>query len=141
MFCRDHFGVEYTVRAEGDWAKEVRSITGGENPSAVFDASGNLSSMENAFNLVCAGGVLVMVGLVKERLSFSDPDFHRRELTVMSSRNATREDLEAVARGIEQGKIKVLPLITHRTTLDRVIEQFPSWLKPESGVIKAVIEF
>ncbi len=140
-FCRDQFGVDHTVRAEGDWANEVKSIARGAYPSAVFDASGNLSSMEQAFHFVCAGGVLVMVGLVKDKISFSDPDFHRRELTVMSSRNATRADLEFVIRLIGEGKVKVLPLITHRTTLEDLIPQFPAWLKPESGVIKAVVEF
>jgi 2-desacetyl-2-hydroxyethyl bacteriochlorophyllide A dehydrogenase len=140
-FCRDHFGLEYAVRAEGPWGDEVKTIAKGEYPSAVFDASGNLSSMEQAFNLVCAGGVVVMVGLVKEKISFFDPDFHRRELTVMSSRNATRGDLEYVMRSLVEGKAKVLPLITHRTTLDDLIARFPSWLKPESGVVKAVIEF
>jgi 2-desacetyl-2-hydroxyethyl bacteriochlorophyllide A dehydrogenase len=139
-FCRQHFGVNSAIVADGDWAKQIRSMTDGENPSAVFDASGNLSSMENAFNLVCSGGELVMVGLVKEKLSFSDPDFHRRELTVMSSRNATRGDLEFVVQAIVEGKAKVQPLITHRTTLDQTIGQFPSWLKPESGVVKAVVE-
>jgi threonine dehydrogenase-like Zn-dependent dehydrogenase len=69
-----------------------------------------------------------------------DPDFHRRELTLMSSRNATRDDLEYVIHFLEQGKVDATSFITHRVNFDKVISQFESWLKPETGVIKAMIE-
>jgi 2-desacetyl-2-hydroxyethyl bacteriochlorophyllide A dehydrogenase len=139
-FCQDHKWVDYAIPAQGEWVKEIESIAKGDYPTAVFDASGNVHSMESAFNLVAHGGILVMVGLVKGNISFEDANFHRRELTVMSSRNATRQDLEAVSRSMEEGKVDALPLITHRTTLDHVIDQFASWLKAETGVIKAIVE-
>jgi hypothetical protein len=139
-FCQDHKWVDYAIPAQGEWVKEIESIAKGDYPTAVFDASGNVHSMESAFNLVAHGGVLVMVGLVKGNISFADANFHRRELTVMSSRNATRQDLEAVSRSMEEGKVDALPLITHRAPLDQMIGQFESWLNPESGVIKAIVE-
>ncbi|MBM4331962.1 MAG: zinc-binding alcohol dehydrogenase family protein [Deltaproteobacteria bacterium] len=140
QFCRENKWVDYAIPAQGEWIKEIESITKGDYPPAVFDASGNVRSMENAFNLVGHGGILVMVGLVKGNISFADPNFHRRELTVMSSRNATREDLEYVSRSMEEGKVDALPLITHRAPLDQIIGRFDSWLKPETGVIKAIVE-
>jgi threonine dehydrogenase-like Zn-dependent dehydrogenase len=77
---------------------------------------------------------------VKENISFSDPDFHRHELTAMSSRNATRRDLEHVIQSIQAGKANAKILITHRAAMDQVIAQFESWLQPETGVVKAIIE-
>lgn len=139
-FCRDHFKVDDIINAQRDPLKELESITNGDYPHVVFDAPGNAKSMMKAFNLVAHGGRLVLVSLVQEKITFYDPDFHRRELTLMSSRNATRDDLEYVIHSLEQGKVDATSFITHRVNFDKVISQFESWLKPETGVIKAMIE-
>jgi 2-desacetyl-2-hydroxyethyl bacteriochlorophyllide A dehydrogenase len=139
-FCRDRFKVDYVVDGRGEAIKEIESITNGDYPLVVFDATGNAKSMMNAFNLIAHGGRLVLVSLVKENITFYDPDFHRRETTLMSSRNATREDMEHVVRSIETGKVDASSFVTHRAPFERMIEEFESWLKPETGVIKAVVE-
>jgi len=140
-FCRSHFHVDEVVDGREDPAKAIESLTAGEYPIVVFDATGNAKSMMNAFNLLAHGGRLIFVSLVKENITFYDPDFQRRETTLMSSRNATREDMEHVIRSIETGKVDASSFITHRVPFDRVINVFESWLKPETGVIKAVVEF
>ncbi len=94
----------------------------------------------NAINFVAHGGRLVLLSIVKDNIAYSDPDFHRREMALVSSRNATREDMEHAIRSIGEGKVDALSLITHRAPFHRVIEVFDSWLKPETGVIKAVVE-
>jgi hypothetical protein len=139
-FCRRHFNVDHVIHGLGDTVKEIESITNGEYPLVVFDATGNAKSMMNAFNLVAHGGRLVLVSLVKENITFYDPDFHRRETTLLSSRNATREDMEHAIRSVEEGKVDGLSLITHRAPIDKVIGVFESWLKPETGVVKAIME-
>ena len=139
-FCRDHFKVDYVVDGRGEAIKEIESITNGDFPLVVFDATGHAKSMMNAFNLIGHGGRLVLVSLVKENITFYDPDFHRRETTLMSSRNATREDMEHVVHSIETGKVDASSFVTHRAPFDRMIKAFESWLKPETGVIKAVVE-
>ncbi len=85
------------------------------------------------------GGRLVFVGLVKSDIAFNDPEFHKHELTLMSSRNATREDFEQVKLAIMSGGLDVGRYITHRVSFEQMIEQFTSWLEPESNVIKAVV--
>jgi hypothetical protein len=141
QFCKDHFHIDYTVDARGDAVKEVGSITNGEYLSLVFDATGSAKSMMNAINYVAHGGRLVLLSIVKEDITYFDPDFHRREMALVSSRNATREDMEHAIRSIAEGKVDPLSFITHRAPFDRTIEVFDSWLKPETGVIKAVVEF
>ena len=139
-FCRDRFKVDYVVDGRGEAIKEIESITKGDYPLVVFDATGHAKSMMNAFNLIAHGGRLVLVSLVKENITFYDPDFHRRETTLMSSRNATREDMEHVVHSIETGKVDASSFVTHRAPFERMIEDFESWLNPETGVIKAVVE-
>jgi len=139
-FCRRHFKPDHVVDGRRDPMKEIESITGGDYPTVVFDATGNAKSMMNAFNFIAHGGKLILVSLVKENITFYDPDFHRRETTLLSSRNATRQDMEHVIRSIETGKVDASSLITHRAKIDEVISVFESWLKPETGVVKAVME-
>jgi 2-desacetyl-2-hydroxyethyl bacteriochlorophyllide A dehydrogenase len=140
QFCRDKLKVNHVIHGEREPAKEIESITKGDYPTVVFDATGNAKSMMNAFNWVAHGGRLILVSLVQEKIAFFDPDFHRRELTLLSSRNATRQDMEDIVRSLEAGKMDGTSLITHRASLDQVIDKFESWLRPETGVIKAVVD-
>lgn len=139
-FCRKWAKVDETVHALQGGKERLAELTGGEYPTVVFDATGNARSMTDAFGLVAHGGRLVYVGLVKADLSFNDPEFHKREMTLMGSRNATMEDFAAVHAAVQSGSIDVDSYITHRVPFAEMISHFDSWLKPESKVIKAMVE-
>lgn len=140
-FCRDKLNINHTVNATSPEADEtIRKITRGEWAPAVIDATGNLRAIQNGLNYLAHGGRYVLVGLQKEAFSFNHPDFHKRETTLMSSRNATRDDFEHVVNALKTGKVQALNYITHRVKFDRLKDEFPKWLKPESGVIKAMVE-
>jgi threonine dehydrogenase-like Zn-dependent dehydrogenase len=81
-----------------------------------------------------------LIGLQRDEISFSHPEFHKRESTLMSSRNATREDFAFVMNSISQGLIDPAVYITHHVKFDNVKDEFRNWLDPSSGVIKAVVE-
>jgi threonine dehydrogenase-like Zn-dependent dehydrogenase len=132
-----HLGIDALAPEED----AVRAHFEGELPTAVFDATGNARSMMAAFQLVANGGRLILVGLVQGELSFQDPEFHRREMTLLSSRNATGEDFAQVIRTLERGQIDLAPWITHRAAPSTLAAEFPGWLEPERGVVKAILEF
>jgi 2-desacetyl-2-hydroxyethyl bacteriochlorophyllide A dehydrogenase len=140
-FCRRQLGVEHTLPAGDAVTDELRLLTGGDMPTAVFDATGNPESMRRAFDLVAHGGRLVLVGLCQADISFHDPDFHRREMTLLSSRNSTSRDFQRIIRLLEEGRIDMTPWITHRVGCEAMPEAFPGWLDPASRVVKAVVEF
>jgi 2-desacetyl-2-hydroxyethyl bacteriochlorophyllide A dehydrogenase len=119
---------------------QLADLTGGDLPSAVFDCTGNPAAMMKAFDYVAHGGRLILVGLAQADLTFHDPDFHRRELTVLSSRNATRADLEHVIASMAAGRVVTEPLTTRHVALDDLIGAFPGWLDPQAGVLKATVE-
>ena len=75
-----------------------------------------------------------------DSISFPDPLLHRREMTVFASRNALPEDFGRIIGLIESGRLDTRPWITHRTAFDDLIANFPSYTRPETGVIKAMIE-
>ncbi|OCT12595.1 alcohol dehydrogenase [Paenibacillus pectinilyticus] len=139
-FARAWAGVSHTVNALENPLEQLRDITGGELPTVVLDATGNVRSMTDAFGFTSHGGTLVYVGLVKSDIAFHDPEFHKRELTLMGSRNATKEDFLHVLETVRSGKIDVERYITHRSSFQEMPDHFESWLKPESRVIKAMIE-
>ena len=67
-------------------------------------------------------------------------EFHKREATLMSSRNANREDFEHVIRAMKRGEVKPTNYITHRVPFSAVKDEFASWLDPATGVVKAMVE-
>jgi threonine dehydrogenase-like Zn-dependent dehydrogenase len=82
----------------------------------------------------------VLVSIVLGDITFSDPEFHKRETTLLGSRNATRADFETVFAALRSGAIATEALATHRASLDDTASVFPHWLDPASGVVKALIE-
>jgi threonine dehydrogenase-like Zn-dependent dehydrogenase len=96
--------------------------------------------MEN-FLYLAHGGRYVLVGLVTADICFPDPEFHKRETTLLSSRNALREDFQWVMECMEHNHLKVEPMITHRSTFSQIIGNFHYWTTPAAKVIKAMVEF
>jgi 2-desacetyl-2-hydroxyethyl bacteriochlorophyllide A dehydrogenase len=141
-FCKSTMGVHRTITMTTPEAalKEMREQTGGTLYPVVFDATGNTKSMSGAFEYVAFTGRIVFVGIVTDAVSFPDPLFHRREMTVFASRNAMPKDFTRIIGLIEDGRIDTRPWITHRTDFGGLIDRFPSYTKPETGVIKAVVE-
>jgi 2-desacetyl-2-hydroxyethyl bacteriochlorophyllide A dehydrogenase len=149
-FCRDNLEVLHTIRtgageradsASADVLDQLRTITRGDMPVLVIDATGNRAAINGGFEYLAHGGRYVLVGLQKGEIAFSHPEFHKREATLMSSRNATREDFETVMTAIKNGWIDPAVYITHRALFGEVKEEFPHWLDPANGVIKAMVEF
>ena len=118
----------------------MHAVTNGTLYPVVFDATGSTKSMSGAFEYVAFTGRIVFVGIVTDPVSFPDPLFHRREMTILASRNAMPADFRRIINLIEDGKIDTRPWITHRTPFEGLIEVFPSYTKPETGVIKAMVE-
>ena len=139
-FCRDVIKVDYVVNVlSGDLLQQLQEITNGDMPTVVIDATGNLKAINNAFQYLAHGGRYVLIGLQKGEICFSHPEFHKREATLMSSRNATVVDFEQVIDSIKKRVISPLNYITHRVAFNQVEHDFESWLKPETKVIKAMV--
>jgi len=142
QFCADKLKIDRTVNAmDVNAAEQIRDITGGDMPSVVIDATGSQRAISNGFQYMGHGGRYVLIGLQKGEISFSHPEFHKREGTLMSSRNATRADFEHVIQSLKNKLIDPLTYITHRINFDQVKDEFASLLLPETGVIKAMINF
>ena len=140
QFCNEKLGVSFTLNAMSkDIMQQLAEITNGDMPTVVIDATGNLKAINTGFQYVSHGGKYILIGLQKGEICFSHPEFHKREATLMSSRNATREDFQKVMSAMKNKLIDPSNYITHRTVFTDVKQEFPQWLNPANGVIKAMV--
>ena len=140
-FCKEKLGVAHTINAATDDVfSRLKEITNGDMPTVVIDATGSLKAINKGFEYLAHGGRYVLVGLQKEAISVSHPEFHKREATLMSSRNATRQDFEHVVRSMRNKLVDPATYITHTVSFDQVKDDFAKWLDPKYGVIKAMVE-
>ncbi len=129
-----------TILADGRTAEQVAAATDGDGFDVVFDATGNRASMEQVLLYVGHGGALVLVSVVNEVVAFPDPELHKREATVICSRNALRSDFERVMAAIDAGSVPLGRLLTHRTTLASAALDIPRWTRHKTGLVKALVE-
>ena len=139
-FCRRTLGVDHTLQPSDQLDADLRELADGHLPDVVIDATGHAGSMSAGFGLVAPGGRLVFVGITTGEVTFSHPVFHRPEGTLLCSRNALPDDFRRIIAHIERGEIDTNPWITHRSGFDDLPGLFPSYVLPETGVIKAIVE-
>ncbi|MBC8326602.1 MAG: zinc-binding alcohol dehydrogenase family protein [Verrucomicrobia subdivision 3 bacterium] len=141
QFCKGKLGVDHTVifKNDGTEVERLREVNGGELPTTVIDATGSHVSMSNAFQFCAFTGQVLYVGITTQELSFKHVTIHRPEITIKASRNALPGDFQRIIGLIEEGVIDTDPWLSHQASYDDFIGEFPNWLKPETGVIKAVL--
>jgi 2-desacetyl-2-hydroxyethyl bacteriochlorophyllide A dehydrogenase len=138
-FCTQQLGTEASVTVgEGD-VEQLAALSSNDFYDVVFDATGNAAAMERGFRFVAHAGTYVLISVVSADITFNDPEFHKRETTLLGSRNATSEDFETVLQAMREGRIPA-GLNTHRMALAAVPETFPTLLDPAAGVVKALVE-
>jgi 2-desacetyl-2-hydroxyethyl bacteriochlorophyllide A dehydrogenase len=139
-FCRRMVGADNAFAVDEHTAERLRDLTDGDMFDVVFDATGNPQAMETGFAYVGHGGSYVLVSIVKGMIAFSDPEFHRRETTLLGSRNATLQDFERVIQAMRDRLVPTLGLNTHRARLGDFAAILPEWMTPSAGVIKGIVE-
>lgn len=133
------FGFENRINlATGPGA--VMDLTDGDGFDAVFDATGSARAIESGFSFVAHGGVYVLVSVVTDTISFSDPEFHKREMKLIGSRNATEQDFITVIAALRSGIIDASAMRTHSLRFEELPSRFDELLVNRNEVIKAIVE-
>ena len=138
-FCERQLGVPACVALGADDVDRLAALTSNEFFDVVFDATGSPAAMARGFRFVAHAGTYVLISVVQSEICFDDPEFHKRETTLLASRNATREDFETVLQAMRAGRIPA-GLNTHRLALADVPARFAGLLDPDAGVVKAIVE-
>jgi 2-desacetyl-2-hydroxyethyl bacteriochlorophyllide A dehydrogenase len=140
-FCKTLFEIETVLAGTEDTEQNLRDMFQGDLPTVIFDATGNKHSMTQAMTYLAPAGKLIFIGLFQGDFTFNDPYFHKKEMTLMASRNALPTDFQQIIKMMEQGIINTDAWITHRCHFNDLVNQFEYWLQPESKVIKAIVYF
>jgi len=109
----------------------------GTQSSVVYDATGNPIVMANSLKNVAQGGKLVFVGLTSDPVALDDSLFHKKEVTLYSSRNSAGQFPRIIGL-LEEGTISVKEWVTNQLSLSEVPENF-SKLSKYPGLIKAIV--
>ncbi|WP_242123354.1 zinc-binding alcohol dehydrogenase family protein [Sphingobium sp. Sx8-8] len=141
QYARDHLGFDRVERVEGDIAERLGGQTGGEFFDVVFDATGSPHAIEAGFAYVAHGGTYVLISVVKGEIKFSDAEFHKREMQLVGSRNATAADFRRVISAIRDGMVPAAAMHTHSFLLEEAATQIPELIANQSKVIKAIGRF
>jgi alcohol dehydrogenase len=139
-FCKRMMRVDDVILVDGQELESIQKATNGGLAQVVFDATGDCRSMGRALQFCSFTGRVVYVGLTRQDVAITHGLLmHRRELTLLASRNAVAGDFRHIIQLIEEGRIDTRPWITHRAGFDTMIQDFPGWATPESGVVKAMV--
>ena len=140
-FCKNMLGISNIIYAGNpDIIGQLSDITKGNMPTIVIDASGNRNAIHSGLKYLAHGGRYILIGLQKEEIMFSHPEFHKKEATLMSSRNATRDDFEYVIQNMVNRKINPRSFITNRVKFKDAAAGFSDWSASSNHVIKVVVE-
>lgn len=138
---KDCLGVAVVDASQEDYEGNLKTAFGGELPGVVFDVTGSKPAMSNAVNIMAAGGTLVFVGLYIGDLQIDDPTFHRKETTLLSSRNSTIEDFHYVISLLESGALHERFLHNRTYDFDSIGHSYEQDVVGDDELIKGIIQF
>ena len=141
VYACEHLGFTETVEAGPGLAATLADRTDGEMFDVVFDATGSIAAMNQSLSYVANGGALVLVGVSPGDLVFADPEFHKRETTLLGSRNALNADFDRVIAAIKAGDIPTHALHTHSLAAEEMPERLPELIAQADHVLKAIARF
>lgn len=124
--------------ATEDVRKAVRQHTDGWGADYIVEAVGKEESLENAIRAAAPGGVVSVVGAFQNPIKINAPRMQSKNVTVVMGMGdlGTMPELVKV---IEEGKLDVSPVVTHRMSLDDVIRAYEVFDKRLEGAIKILL--
>jgi L-iditol 2-dehydrogenase len=107
---------------------------------AVFESSGTAKALQSSFSVVKSNGSIVVFGIISEKIKEFDPSFlYYKEPIIYGSKGASGAYGEAMTL-LEEKKLKILPMITHRFPLDDTAKAFKVFTDKISDALRIVID-
>ena len=126
---------------DADFEAQLRAEFGGRLPAKVIDATGSPAAMNGAVKLIRHGGTIVFVGLHKGDLVIPDIEFHKKETTLLGSRNATLEDFAKVGELMANGQLRADMMLNRHYDFSKLADNFEADVINNRELIKGVIHF
>jgi len=134
-------GIQTLNPLDENYLENLMQAFEGNLACTVMDATGNKASMSNSVNLIRHGGKIVFIGLYIGDLQLDDPTFHKKETTLIASRNATFEDFVRVIDLFEEKVISEKIMVNQEFDFDTIGLDYENNVVKNKELVKGVIRF
>jgi len=107
---------------------------------AIYDVSGDASILDSLIARLAPGGEVVLAGFYSERLSFAFAPAFMREARVRAAAEWKKADLLATKQLVEDGRVSLEGLITHRERADQAAAAYPVAFN-DSACLKMILDW
>jgi L-iditol 2-dehydrogenase len=132
-------GFEVVDTAAGDPVGAVRRLTGGLGADVVLECAGVPATVEWALEMLRRGGRCAAVGIPTVGVEIAMQKLVLDELELVGSR-ASAGEMRRVMPHVEQGRMRVREMITHRFPLDDYATALATFNDRSSGAIKIIVQ-
>jgi 2-desacetyl-2-hydroxyethyl bacteriochlorophyllide A dehydrogenase len=123
--------------AKDDVVPVVAAATHGKGADVVFEVAGFESTFQQALKMAHRGTRIDLIGLYGKPFSWSPSALVGNDITLMGC--GLKWDLPGAVKLMQEGKVKMKPMVTHQFPLDKIKEAFDTQIKaPEA--IKVVVK-
>lgn len=135
------YGADMVIDVEReDPVKVIKEATNGRGVDVVIEAAWGGEAVEQAVEMACLGGRLVLVGIPSDDvMTMRASGARRKGLTIKMSRRMKHVYPRCIKLAA-QGKVNLMGLVTHRFPLSRAAEAFAVNADYQDEVVKVVIE-
>jgi len=136
----ERLGAKAVVNPEKEHLVErFTELTDGEGVDVAIEAAGSVSALQQAFDIVKPGGRIILVGIYPT-MEFQGPlgNILTKELDVRGVWRYANVFQRAI-KCVSDGEIDVKSLITHRFTLDKILDGFETQIKKIGNPMKIQI--
>lgn len=122
-----------------DVEKEIRRLTEGRGADAVLEAAGGRDTFQMAWRIARPNAVAAIIAMYEEPQTLPLPDMYGKNL-IFKTGGVDAANCGRIMELIAQGKLDARCLITHRTTLDRIMEAYDVFEHKKDHVIKIAVK-
>lgn len=124
-----------------DFMRAVEEATGGNYFDITMEAVGRPDTFQACIDAVCHGGRVCLIGISTKNLDFNFTALQKKELNVMGSRNALKEDFMEIIGLFNSGNVDPLQIVTNEYDFEDAAKLFEEFDKNANDMLKVVLKF
>ncbi|WP_370501303.1 zinc-binding dehydrogenase [Mycolicibacterium sp. jd] len=137
----EHYGADLIVNvAETDPVRAMQEATGGRGVDVVLECSGAAVAVDQALQMTCRGGDVVLVGFFGEPVTASLNVAVMNGITIYSVRGEGTDSLSRAIALAARGRLQVAELVTHHYGLEDINDAFTAYAQRSDGAIKVMLD-
>lgn len=121
-----------------DVENEIKQLTDGRGADAVLEAAGGADTFQTAWQIARPNAVVCIIALYEQSQTLPLPAMYGKNL-IFKTGGVDAGRCDDIMKLIACGKLDTNCMITHRTTLDRIMDAYDVFEHKKDGVIKYAV--